>query len=55
MENQESVTEMRKKVETLAVLAQQLCEESEDFPGVNRNGKRILASVQMLKINLEEV
>jgi len=54
MEDQNSIAEMRKTVESLAVLAQQLCEASEDFPGVNRNGKRVLASVQMLRINLEE-
>lgn len=54
MEDRNSVAEMRRTVESLASLAQQLCEASEDFPGVNRNSKRILASVQMLKINLEE-
>ncbi|MEW6111471.1 MAG: hypothetical protein AB1473_16335 [Thermodesulfobacteriota bacterium] len=54
MEGRYSLAQMRKTVETLAALAQQLCEASEDFPAVNRNSKRVLASVQMLKINLEE-
>jgi hypothetical protein len=28
---------------------------SENFPAVNRNVKRILASIEMLKINMEQV
>jgi hypothetical protein len=54
MEGQYSLTEMRKTVDSLATLAQQLYEASEDFPAVNRNIKRVLASVEILKINLEE-
>jgi len=54
MEGQDSLQEMRKDVDALAALARQLYEASEDFPAVNRNSKRILASVEMLKINLEE-
>ena len=54
MEGPISLTEMRKTVDNLADLARQLCEASEDFPAVNRNSKRVLASVQMLQMNLEE-
>jgi len=54
MEGQYSLTEMRKTVDSLAALARQLFEASDDFPAVNRNTKRVLASVEMLKINLEE-
>ena len=54
MEGQFSLKEMRNAVDTLATLARQLYEASEDFPAVNRNSKRVLASVEMLKINLEE-
>jgi hypothetical protein len=54
MEARYSLEEMRKTVDTLAALARQLFEASEDFPAVNRNSKRVLASVEMLKINLEE-
>jgi hypothetical protein len=54
MEGRYSLTEMRKTVDSLATLARQLYEASEDFPAVNRNSKRVLASVEMLRINLEE-
>ena len=54
MEGRYSLTDMRKTVDSLATLARQLYEASEDFPAVNRNSKRVLASVEMLKINLEE-
>jgi hypothetical protein len=54
MEGQYSLTEMRQAVDTIASLARQLYEASEDFPAVNRNSKRVLASVEMLRINLEE-
>ncbi|MEW6139050.1 MAG: hypothetical protein AB1733_12515 [Thermodesulfobacteriota bacterium] len=54
MEGRYSLSEMRKTVDSLAALARQLCEASEDFPAVNCNSKRVLASVEMLRINLEE-
>ncbi len=54
MEGTDSLKEMRKTVETLAALARKLYEASEDFPAVNRNSKRILASLEMLRINVEE-
>jgi len=40
-------------VEKLQQLCQELYDNSEDFPAVNRNAKRILASTEMLRINLE--
>jgi hypothetical protein len=54
MKGQDSLNDMRKAADALASIAQQLYEASEDFPAVNRNSKRVLASVEMLKINLEE-
>ncbi|MBI5249561.1 MAG: hypothetical protein HY912_08705 [Desulfomonile tiedjei] len=55
MEGDNSLKEMRKAIDALTVIARQLYEASEDFPAVNRNSKRLLASVEMLKINVEEV
>ncbi len=46
--------EMSAKVESLQRLARDLYEISGDFPAINRNTKRILASVEMLRINLEQ-
>jgi len=42
------------KVEDLQEQARELYDMSEDFPALNRNVKRILASIKMLQINLEE-
>ncbi len=50
----DSLIQFRSKVKELAKLAQELYIESEDFPAINRNAKRILASVTMLRINLED-
>ncbi|MGC8660830.1 MAG: hypothetical protein ACP5U1_17355 [Desulfomonilaceae bacterium] len=49
-----SLEQKRELVDNLFRLAQQLGECSADFPAVDRNTKRILASLEMLRINLEE-
>lgn len=54
MEGMNPVDDMRKAVENLTVLARKLYDSSEEFPAINRNSKRILASLEMLRINLEE-
>lgn len=46
--------EMLAKVLELHKLAELIYNESRDFPAINRNTKRILASVHMLTINLED-
>jgi hypothetical protein len=47
--------ELSQMIEELGQLAQTVYNESEDFPAVNRNIKRILASVEMLRINMGAV
>jgi hypothetical protein len=42
------------KLLTLKDLAVELHQLSSEFPSVNRNTKRILASIHMIRINLEE-
>jgi hypothetical protein len=54
MEGVNPVDNMREAVQNLTVLALRLYESSGEFPAVNRNSKRILASLEMLRINLEE-
>lgn len=54
MEGTNPVDDMRAAVEDLTVLARKLYASSEEFPAVNRNSKRILASLEMLRINLED-
>jgi len=41
-------------VEKLGQICQEIYDNSQDFPAVNRNAKRILASTEMLRINLED-
>ncbi len=54
MEGIVSLEDMRKAVDTLTAITRQLYEASEDFPAVNRNSKRVLAALEMLRINLEQ-
>ncbi len=45
--------ELSAKVDELHRITKELYTKSEDFPAVNRNTKRIMAAVDMLKLNLE--
>jgi hypothetical protein len=49
-----SLKEMTSQVEELGRIAGNLYDSSENFPAVNRNAKRILAAIEMLRINLEK-
>ena len=55
MKESPNLEKIASKVEELYRLANELYDESEDFPAVNRNAKRILASAEMLRINLEPI
>ena len=48
-----TVEEIAAKVEELHEKVLELHESSKDFPAIDRNTKRILASIEMLRINLE--
>ncbi len=52
MESEIELKKLRPIVEDLARLAQILQEQSQNFPAIHRNSRRILASVEMLRINL---
>ncbi|MEW6533378.1 MAG: hypothetical protein AB1473_21275 [Thermodesulfobacteriota bacterium] len=54
MTRQPTQAEIAAQVDQLQRIAQELYDQSEDFPALNRNLKRILASIHMLRINLEE-
>ena len=54
MEHEIPVGEISTKVEELRKQAQKLYDVSDDFPALNRNVMRILASIKMLQINVEE-
>ncbi|MGB6064581.1 MAG: hypothetical protein WBG50_07210 [Desulfomonilaceae bacterium] len=55
MSTRSDFEQMPSAVEQLGRLAQELYDSSAGFPAINRNTKRILASVEMLRINLGDV
>ena len=55
MTNSKDIHTIRTRVQELQTIASELYKNSEDLPFLNRNVKRILASVKMLEINLEDV
>ena len=48
------IKELSLNVEQLHRLTEDLLQKSEDFPAINRNAKRILASTELLRLNVEE-
>jgi hypothetical protein len=54
METIDSLATIRSKVKELGRLAQELYDATEDFPAINRNAKRVLASVEMALIGVED-
>ena len=48
------IKELSSNVDQLHKLTEELYQKSNDLPAVNRNAKRILASTEMVRINLEE-
>jgi hypothetical protein len=50
----EDIRSLREKIALLRKTAEELDEAGESFPALQRNARRILASVRMLEINLPE-
>lgn len=48
-----NLEQLQEKISKLDELTQEIFDGSENFPAINRNCKRILASVKMLKLNVE--
>jgi hypothetical protein len=53
MNPESRLAEIRSKTEQARRLAQEIFDLSEAFPAVNRNAKRVLASVEMIRLNVE--
>jgi hypothetical protein len=47
--------EIDERIKTIKFAANELKEMSYDFPAVNRNATRILASIKMLEINVSDI
>jgi hypothetical protein len=54
MAGRPDLEKLASSVEQIRQLCQELYDNTEDFPALNRNAKRVLASTEMLRINLEE-
>ncbi len=52
MDSETELKQLTSIVDDLARLAQVITDKSQDFPALHRNSRRILASVEMLRINL---
>ena len=48
------IKELSLNVEQLHRLTEDLLQKTEDFPAIHRNAKRILASTELLRLNVEE-
>jgi hypothetical protein len=48
------IKELSSNVNQLYKLTDDLCQKAQDFPAVNRNARRVLAAIDMLKLNLED-
>ena len=47
------IMRLSSKAQELKKIAQELHDQSEDFPAIQCNIKRILASVEMIRLNVE--
>jgi ABC-type transporter Mla subunit MlaD len=55
MESRENLNEINEKIRRLKQTAQDLKNNSSDFPALSKNTARILASIKMLELNISDV
>jgi hypothetical protein len=55
MRQQIDISEFHAKIQLLKKTAEELNRLGRDFPAINRNTVRILASVKMLEINVSDL
>ena len=55
MEQEIDLDEIEKRIKTMKMAADDLKQMSYNFPALNRNIARILASINMLKINISDI
>ena len=53
--NPEKKTEIHNKVQLIKKAAEELSQLGEDFPAIQKNTLRILASTKMLELNISDV
>ncbi len=54
MNTESSRRDTAAKIDRLREMVVEILNESDDFPAINRNAKRVLAAVELMAINVEE-
>ncbi len=49
------ISDLTVKITSLRKLAKEIHDLTDDFPAINRNSKRVMASAEMMKLNLEGI
>ena len=55
MEQNYDIEKLNKKIQLLKEISRGILEEAENFPAINRNCQRILASIKMLELNISDI
>lgn len=55
MEHKFDLKKMDKKIQLLKSISEEILEESENFPSLYRNCRRILANIKMLELNVSDI
>ena len=55
MEKNFDLKEVDKKIRLLKNISEDVLKEAENFPALNRNCHRILASIKMLEMNISDI
>lgn len=55
MEQNFDLKKVDKKIQLLKEISKDVLEEAENFPALNRNCHRILASIKMLELNVSDI
>ena len=51
----DSLQELNDKIELIKKTAQEMSDMAVDFPSLYRNSRRILASIEMLELNISDL
>jgi hypothetical protein len=55
MEQNFDLKKIDKKIQLLKEISEEVLKEAENFPALNRNCRRILASIKMLEMNISDI
>ena len=55
MEQKFDLKKLDKKIQLLKEISNEILEEANDFPALNRSCRRILANIKMLELNVSDI